>query len=295
MMCKMLASALTLVILLAAAPSRAAEVCVFILAGQSNANGYGVSADLPPEVATRLAPEQNAVVMNHYNSLVPGSPWHASFGWVPLATGTGGPGVGTFGAEISLGLELEQAGRCPYVGIVKMAQGSTRLDTDWNVNNPAGLWPAFKQFTTAALAQLTTAGLSYEIQGMLWIQGESDSAIQGGSAAAAYAANLAALVAASRSHFGAPELDFYIGRLPLGLRFDGAPTPYLHEVRKAQEDVAGADPRTHLVETDDLPLLVEQAGTLTYEVHYSGPALLTLGKRVAQLALAIEAAGVAGP
>lgn len=273
-----------------AAPAHAADVCVWILAGQSNANGHGAVAELSPAAQAKLARGDAQVALNYYNSLAVGEPWRASYQWVPLQTGTGGPVTGAFGTEIGFGLTLDAAKRpCTVDAIIKMAQGSTTLQTEWNVHNPAGLWPAFRSFTNAALAQVSQAGLTYDVRGLIWIQGESDSAVAGGGAAATYEANLTDLIAAARAHFARPMLDVYVTQLSANIRVAGAPTAYLTQVRDAQAAVTTAVPHTYLVPTDDLPLLPESTGSWDYQVHYTAAALETLGARIAAAALENEA------
>jgi hypothetical protein len=95
------------------------------------------------------------------------------------------------------------------------------------------------------------------------MQGESDS-----SASSSYARHLEILIAELRKDIGAPSLPAVIGRVAPN-ESEGREC-----VRRAQMEVAEADPLAVWVDTDDL---VRFDGT-----HFDAQSTLTLGHRMAE-------------
>ena len=177
-------------IVLAAAPTAAATK-VFLLAGQSNMVGVGVSAELP---GPYNAPQSNVKIWSN--------------GWADLQ-----PGSTYFGPEVTFGYQIAHvAFPDDDVYLVKYAVGATMLATHWNPNGSGECYNAFKTTVNAAMQNLTNARLSPTIAGMLWMQGESDAA-NGNPYASGYAANLTNLVKKVRNDFGSPDMPFVVGRI----------------------------------------------------------------------------------
>lgn len=243
------------------------QVSVYLFAGQSNAAGVGSdAADLTGDIAN----PQTAVQIweegrNRFTALRPG--FNKNFG-----TGTG------FGSELNFGFLLEQArvngtSDSEEIYIVKYALGSTNIAVDWNVNGGVNgadnQYDIFTEWVGNALANLTNAGLSYEVEGMTWMQGENDAFVP--EFANAYEANLTALIADVRSRYSA-DLSFVIGRL-----HDELPNGFQSAaiVRTAQSNVAAADPLTNIVDTDGYLVTSDS-------VHFTSQGHLDLGRDFAQ-------------
>lgn len=113
-----------------------------------------------------------------------------------------------------------------------------------------------------------------------WMQGERD-AKEGLSAA--YADALAQLVKNLRRDLQQPEMNFVIGRLS---DFGKEDYTEWQNVRKAQVDVAGNDPRGAWVDCDDLNDK-EKNGVKRDDLHYTREGYELLGRRYARQAKAL--------
>ena len=182
-------------------PSIAAAqtIDVYIVAGQSNADGRGDVSDLSE---AQLANLENDTIISYVN---PGSERERA---VPTSTppdldvGTNGftplvPGgfsvdgtsarqlTPTFGPELSFGaLIAEATGSNNQIAIIKVSRGGASLRNDWRVNptvdpgpdTPEGfLYRALLEEVPARLAELEADGSTAIVRGVVWHQGESDS------------------------------------------------------------------------------------------------------------------------
>lgn len=217
------------------------RVRVFLLGGQSNAEGYGEANLLKPEW---FYPQDNVDFLYRFPN-------------GPFVSATLRPGVarsGSFGPEISMGAWLADfyRGREPgtRVAIIKYARGGTNLHTQWS---PAGgtEYLIFQETVAAGLGELREMYPDAElrIDGMAWMQGESDCS---DAHAPNYQGNLVNFIADVRARWG-EDLPFAIGRLSVNQTNRQAGP--LATVRAAQTAVAAADPRTGLVDTDGFGLL----------------------------------------
>lgn len=241
------------------------KVSVYLLGGQSNMAG-----DTSNRNFLNGKPEGNPLSdvqiwsqgTNSYVDLQPG--FNGNFG--------GQPG---FGAEIGFGHSIAAAqangsldGEEAY--LIKYAVGATSLAEDWNVDG-GDQYDNFTQWVGDALANLTNAGVGYDIEGMLWMQGENDAFDE--ARAASYQDNLTDLVGDVRRRYGA-DMDFVIGRLHEEL------TPFFYSeanvVRAAQANVANASSKNYLVNTDDLPVNTDG-------VHFTSAGHLRLGEKFADV------------
>jgi hypothetical protein len=243
-------------------PAEDPVVEVYLLAGQSNMDGYAYLSGLPPD----------------WRAAQPDIPLYWS-GWgtfAPLqATSYGGNAY--VGPEVSFGRTLADAGRT--VALVKHAVGGTDLATYWapgadaaDPNVGAG-WATFVASMRAAELELDAAGQPWRWAGFAWMQGESDALAP--DWAAAYEDNLTHLIARVREETTTPDLPVAIGLIAC----EGLCDAGLDTVRAAQEAVAAADPSVTTIETLDLPRHVNDPW------HYDGPSNRVLGQRLAQVFL----------
>ncbi len=241
-------------------------VSVYLLGGQSNMAG-----DTSDVAFLNGKPQGNPLPAvqfwnrgsNSYEALVPG--FNGNFG-----------GADGFGAEIGFGHKLAAAYASGSVDgeeiyLIKYAIGATSLDVDWNVNGSGNQYDNFTQWVGDALTVLTNAGIGYDVEGMLWMQGENDSI--SATSAANYQSNLTNLIGDVRSRYGS-DLDFVIGRLheelPSGFYTD------TDTVRAAQVAVASSDSRNYWFDTDGLPVNTDS-------VHFTSAGHLALGEKFADV------------
>lgn len=239
-----------------ATPSRAATK-VFLLAGQSNMGGCGMSAELVGTLAKYSGQQPN---VNFWNS--------GGTQWAPLSSTFGGNS--SFGPEVSFGYQMHAAFPNDDIYLVKWSYGGTSLYSDWKPGDGGGwCYQTFMSIAVAAIKNLDDAHLAPTVAGMLWMQGEHDTT--NASFAEAYQTNLSGFIAAMRTDFNAPDMPFVLGRILPGY---GTPE-YNTIVRTAQETVPTLVPHTAWVNTDDLQISSQ------IPLHYGTQGQIDLGLRFA--------------
>jgi len=118
----------------------------------------------------------------------------------------------------------------------------------------------------------------------VWMQGERDAREKHGEV---YAASLRGLIEQLSTDLGRKDVNFVIGRIS---DFDMQDKTYPHwtMVRKAQVEVAEADPRGSWVDTDDLNDGKNSQGKdIKDDLHCSVEGYRILGERLAQKAIVL--------
>lgn len=248
---------------------------LYILAGQSNMDGYAFATGLPPSLAVGQADvalywSGNAA----WTALQPAS-YAVLYGW------------DCFGPEVSFGRFMADLDPDQPVALIKHAVGGTGLYDYWypgtsreDPGQGVGYHDLIATFDAATDA-LDAEGVAWRVAGMLWMQGESD-ALADASIAGAYEANLTRLITRARADFEAPDLPFVIGKIY-------CPTcTYGDVVRTAEDAVAAADEAVFAFDTDDLPINNDN-------IHYDAPGQRALGERFAQAMLGLPLSPSARP
>ena len=256
------------VLIVSVAPSDAKTVKAFILSGQSNMDGHGPTASLPPELREPLENVRYFI----------GSQWHDL---QPLAS--------RVGPEISFGRAMAAAWPDEEIAIIKYAVGGTSLlawDPYWEV------WAAKLtgddsrgSLYRVLMSELDIAhqeeGLEIDIVGMLWMQGESDALVEG--PANDYFENFREFIEVVRRDVGRPNMPFVFGRISQA-------AVWIHQdvVRDAQARTERDIPFTKMVDTDDLPFIAD-------DIHYNAEGQVTLGQRFAEAMLEVHEDAVQYP
>ena len=153
------------------------KVKVILLGGQSNASGCSQDAYLKKNVS----PEKYAEYDNGYDNIyinyfVSGS--YQSHAFVKCATRQGEFG-NCFGPELGLAEKLNELYPNETIFIIKYAWGGTNLFEQWlspsSSAAPGILYNQFVIFVEQSIQYLVSKGYQVEIEGMCWMQGESDS------------------------------------------------------------------------------------------------------------------------
>lgn len=225
---------------------------VFILAGQSNMVGQGLTADLPDSL--RRAPPNVRFVLDGSVS---------------------GLGAGrTFGPEVTFAHEIARRWPDREIILVKFAVGGTSLlawAPDWDsasaaITQNAGAGALYTRLLKHIAEADLPAGAEYAA--VLWVQGERDARYP--EAAQQYEANLVALIRQLRADLDVHRLPFFTARVnPPSDRY-----PAVVHVRRAQEDVAGRVEGVVIVDADGLSKRNDG-------VHYDTGGILELGRRFA--------------
>ncbi len=242
---------------------RADPIQIYLMAGQSNMVGSGISSELPTEPFDYTEPQQ---VPFSYDLEIGA---HVSNGFEFLR-----PSVrsGSFGSELTFGRRMDLATAGP-IGIIKVAAGGTNLSHNWTSESPIpdrAMYPLMISHIQSTLAQSGIQGIDYVFAGLLWTQGESDTSDEG---VAMYADNLTDFIQDVRTDLNAPDLPVYISRLS---QFTNYKNRLL--MRGAQSQVAQADPLVRVVDSDHLELRFDQ-------IHYNSQGQMDLGHAFADAIL----------
>jgi len=240
----------------------AQTIDVYIVAGQSNADGRGDVSDLSE---AQLANLENDTIISYVN---PGSERERAVststppdldvgtnGFTPLVPGgfsvdgtSARQLTPTFGPELSFGaLIAEATGSNNQIAIIKVSRGGASLRNDWRVNptvdpepdTPEGfLYRALLEEVPARLAELEADGSTAIVRGVVWHQGESDSV----NGVDEYVERYIEFVESVRDEFG-EDILFAVGELSRNrVDPDGSDRSILFNTNLAQLAADSADP-----------------------------------------------------
>lgn len=233
---------------LAAAAGRGANAApgaLVILAGQSNALGFGLG---PRDLPRGLGPDKDVLIWSGaaFETLRPG-----------LNTGTPANPL-AWGPEVAFARAWRADHPTGRLFIVKSVKGSTALARNAGLDWSPGSGELFAQ--TIQRVRSAQAVAKLPVSAILWMQGEADATRP--EWARAYAANLQAAVGAMRARWAQTDTPLVLGRIGKGF-------PFAEMVRQAQAQVQAQTPRSALVDTD--------AYALQDGVHYTAAGQLALG------------------
>ncbi|MDF7809091.1 sialate O-acetylesterase [Pontiellaceae bacterium B12219] len=244
----------------------AGGVDVYLIAGQSNADGRGTTNDLTGRLAGWAGEQTNAPA--YYANPINGDPINPSYltGWTNLMPGfsvapgyTNGLPSPTFGPGISFGKMMADSDPNQEIALIKVTKGGSNLYSNWSPAGNGLMWQTFTNHVTVAMQQLADAGKTATIRGLIWHQGESDIS----RTSAEYTADLTNFLAAVRSFTGNANLPIVMGELS-----------DTYSARTADMNaVAALDPNTLIASSDGL---ATQDGT-----HFNPVSQLRLGRRFA--------------
>lgn len=248
---------------------------VYILAGQSNMDGRGNTADLDKPFA---APQTGTLI--YYTN--PANPdkereTKVSSGWTELAPGYSiGPGARekglrskTFGPEVSFASAIAKAVPSDNpIAIIKIARGGTNLHTDWA---PDGyMYKALLAEIRVAMNLLEADGRhTATIRGVVWHQGESDAGHER-KHPGSYRDNLGELIVNIRKALKDDDLPFVIGELA-----QTKPKAF----REMQRKIAADNKHVGFTSSAGLGVI---GGPKNDQTHFNADAQITFGKRYAQ-------------
>lgn len=240
---------------------------VFILSGQSNMSGGGPVApeglQFDPAVGDKVRMWDASDAWNKRGVL---GKW-ASLNELQLMKKE--MKADFIGPEFGFAKAISELYPAEEIHLIKVAKGGTPINF-WlpdEKGKPNGHTQLLENLRNA----LGKIEGEYEIMGMLWMQGESDSKTQ--ADADAYQKKLEQLIALVRKETNKPELPVVIGRLSSRiLESTKFKMPFVKTVQSAQEAVTKTDKNVFVIDTDDL----SQRDDL---VHYDQAGQLGLGKR----------------
>jgi hypothetical protein len=182
--------------------AEALSLKVFIVAGQSNAVGWGNSLELPAE----LREGNDRVLMFRGGRWQPLRPYQSA----GIRQHVFGLTEHTFGPEIGFAHVMAEAWPDRAIGIIKVAVGGEKIASflpgaEQGVDeDDVGLYEIMMSMLAAAREQR-----DFEVAGFLWMQGAAD--MRTPMRGMAYYPRLVTLIESVRRDTGVPDLPFLIG------------------------------------------------------------------------------------
>ena len=152
------------------------EATVILLAGQSNAAGCSKDEYLKQNVSAEKYAEYETGYDNVYINYF-ASATNQSDGFVKCKARQGEFGQ-FFGPELGLAEKLNELHPDKTFFIIKYAWGGTNLYEQWlspSSGEMGPLYNSFVEYVTTSIRYLTLKNYKVNIEGMCWMQGESDS------------------------------------------------------------------------------------------------------------------------
>ena len=223
------------------------KATVILLGGQSNASG----CSLDEYLARHVSVEQYAAYQNGYDNVYINylSGANQSQGFVKCAS-LQGELTGGFGPELGLADRLHERYPDRTFFIIKCAWGGTNLHSQWLSPSARGrtgeLYRQFVAYVNTSIEYLIAKNYDVTIEGMCWMQGESDACSEKESKA--YEEHLRRLIRDLRREFadytaedGMAFIDAYIAAESIW--------PYYEAVNEGKRALAASDPMTDVVDT----------------------------------------------
>ena len=251
------------------------RVEVYLLGGQSNADGYGQSDLL---LAKHAAPQEKVLFFQGNGGGFSPLPEHS---WISLQAGSGSKkkNAGRFGPELSFGFMMQRAQKpaSGRIALIKYTVGGSNLQKQWRAGGDGStcgdgpMYCGFQETISEGLSALKIRYPNAEIQviGMLWHQGESDCKMD---RAVHYETNLMKLISDVRLTYG-QEMIFLIGQLSK-TQYVTVPEGFSRVVQ-AQAAVAATSPLNGLVTSEGVS--VEKGN----QIHFNTAGQWLLGTRYA--------------
>lgn len=218
------------------------KIKVFLLAGQSNMDGRAKASGLSEIDKQRLKNAQKNVTL--YYNFDDGKPLDTTKVAKHTAKKFGAEYL--FGPELFFGINMYEKYPDHKIILIKRSRGGMSLYGAWNPDwtfekatlikeeKQPKLYSEFVKYGQKVLLSLEKD--SYDLCGMLWVQGESDSGEKGGmKPRETYKANLTKLISSVRKDFNHPKLPFLMFQVGHG------------KVVKAMENVSTADDNVVLI------------------------------------------------
>ncbi len=168
------------------------KVKVVMIAGQSNATGVAQTDILKEKVSKAKFDEYTHGYKNVYINYNTENGTNKSDGFVH----TNVMSYQYFGSEIGLAEKLSQTNDTYF--IIKYSYGGSNLYENWNKENEC-LYKGFVKFVNTSLDYLTSKNYVPTIEGICWMQGESDAF---GKTSKKYYKNTKKLVESLRKEYG---------------------------------------------------------------------------------------------
>ena len=222
---------------------------VIILAGQSNAAGCSHVEYLQKSVSEEKFTEYEEGYDNVYINFF-STKKNMSSGFVKCAIGQGDD-ESLFGPEVGMAEKLNELYPDQKFFIIKYAWSATSLFEDWlspsSVGRTGSKYKQFEVFVNTSLKYLIDKGYDVEIEGMCWMQGESDSfSVENG---VNYSNHLTNFIQDIRKEFSKYAADDGIAFIDATIAYLPAYWVFGELVNQSKWEVTNSVPMTELVDT----------------------------------------------
>jgi hypothetical protein len=275
--------------------SHAGNLYIYLIGGQSNADGRAPDSSLSGSLSEYAATQTSVPIFYEGTTVTSGTYTFLKPGLSASSSVAGYPG---FGPEVAFGLQMTNALQPgDEIAIIKYAAGGTNLYSNWKADGTASstgdgsYYKLFQQTVTAGLAKINSdpslSGFNKILSGMLWVQGESD--IQNGATfaeASAYGSNLTNFISDVRLTLDDPNLPFYFSRMS-SHQTSLTGTSYLanyNAVRAGEDYVAANVSGAYEIDTDTAGFTTNSDG-----LHFNAAGQVALGKAFANSVQSVQA------
>lgn len=253
------------------------EATVILLGGQSNASGCSLDEYLKKNVSAEKYEEYQNGYDNVYINHLSGA--NRSGGFVRCANLQGEP-EGTFGPELGLAERLHELYPDRTFFIIKCAWGGTNLYSQWrspsSIGKTGDLYKQFAAYVEASVEYLISKNYDVKIEGMCWMQGESDSYPL--KIAESYGKNLNNFIGDMRKEFSEYASDDGIAFVDAYIADNPTFWVYCDEVNRCKDEVAGKSDMNVLVDTISAGLDCSQEPEGAPDMaHYDSMSQIKLG------------------
>ena len=182
----------------------------------------------------------------------------------------------SFGPELTFARLVKKYDDSP-IAIIKSAIGGTTAVYDWNPDAPENgqkLYPRTLQLVREALAALDKQGIRYQLEAVVWHQGENDMLDR--KVNTAYAANLHKIIQRLRTDLQLPKLKWFLGEVSEKGIWGMDNRANLAVLRAQQDQLLASDALLRWVPTSHLAFDVMDSGQPHY--HFGTQGQLQLGE-----------------
>ncbi len=256
---------------------------VIILAGQSNASGCSIDEYLEKNVsADKYSEYSNGydnVYINYYSS---GN--NLSNGFVKASTGQGETQA-HFGPELGIAEKLHEMYPDEMFFIIKFAWGGTNLFSQWLSPSSKGetgnLYSNFVRYVRQNMEYLLSKDYDVKIEGMCWMQGESDSFFV--ETATNYESNLNNFITDMRKDLIKYSPNDTIGFVDAFIAANPVYWVYCDLVNQSKQAVADSSEQNVVIDTNAYGLHCDQEPEASPDkAHYDSLSQIKLGNLFAE-------------
>lgn len=255
---------------------------IIMLYGQSNADGVSSCAYLEKnnkEKFDEYTAGYNNVFINYYND---GGKASSNYAFQNKILGCGCT-LDCFGPEAGIADEMSKAYPNETTFIVKWTFGATRLRTDWldNHHGRGNLYNPSMDFTMKCLDYISDKGYTLSLDGICWMQGESDSYYDD---EAAYFRDSTAFAALLRHDLSKYQKD--IKFIDAGINEDEGMWPFPEVINNAKKSFANMSQLNYFLDTNVLGIVARTEPEECPDYgHYDSLSMVKLGQEFAKIAI----------